>query len=107
MSLALVEPTLPSLRALGSSGAPPYLLALLAAALLPIKERWAYRCIALSLALLWGWLTWRAWCSGSSPAWAATAALEVLVLVSLATWNKLDFGARGGPWANTGSALLA
>jgi tetratricopeptide (TPR) repeat protein len=106
MSLALVEPTLSSLRALSSSSVLPYLFALLAVGLLPIKKRSAYGFVSLFLALLWGWLAWRAWSSSSSPAWAATAALEVLVLVSLAIGKKLEFGARGGRWASTGSALL-
>jgi tetratricopeptide (TPR) repeat protein len=106
MALSLLEHGLYSLRAASSSSVLPYLLALLAAGLLPIKTRRAYLGVSLSLALLWGWLAWQAWSASSSPGWAVFAGLEAMVLVGLAVGGKLEFGARSGPWAVTGTALL-
>ena len=101
----LVERALAGLRELSSSGVLPYFLALLAAGLLPIKRRRGYLGVSLALALLWAWLAKTAWFE-SRPAWAAAATLESLVLVSLAARGKLEYGARSGTWATTGSALL-
>ncbi|HVR09336.1 MAG TPA: tetratricopeptide repeat protein [Thermoanaerobaculia bacterium] len=101
-----MEPALTGFGALISAGVLPYIFALLAVSLLPIKRRVGYFGVSLALAMLWGWLASAA-VAASSPGWAVFAAIESLVLLGLAMWGKLDFGARSGPWAATGTAILA
>src|SRR5579864_1308805 len=100
-----LEPALTGFGALSSSGVLPYIFALLAVSLLPIKRRIGYFGVSLALAMLWGWLASAA-VAASSPGWAVFAAIEALVFLGLAMRGKLDFGARSGPWVATGTAIL-
>lgn len=93
------------LRAVSWSSVLPYLIALLAAALLPVKRRSFYPVVSLALALLWAWLAMAA-LKSSSPWWAALAGLGCVIFLVLMASGKLEYGARNGPWAVTGTAFL-
>jgi tetratricopeptide (TPR) repeat protein len=81
-----------------------YSAALIAAGLLPIKRRGAYLGVSLALALLWVLVAIAA--GRSHLLWAALAASEAILFLVLAICGKSEYGARTGPWAVAGTALL-
>lgn len=86
----------------------PFLSALVAVGLLPVKKLWPSRCVCLALALLWGWLAWSAWRLGPVlfPGWGVLAGLEALLFLGLAGLRRPAFQARNGLWAVTGTVFL-
>jgi tetratricopeptide (TPR) repeat protein len=89
----------------------PYLLALLAVGLLPVRRRAAHIILCLLLALLWVSVASRA-LADSPPSrplsyWGALAILEALLFAGLgAIGGKARLEARHGAWAVLGAVFL-
>jgi hypothetical protein len=86
----------------------PYVLALLAAGLLPVKSRAAYRGTALALALLWGLVAYVSWIGRPPvpPAWTWLSAAEALLFLLAAASGRLKLEARKGTWALAGALMI-
>jgi len=86
----------------------PYLPALVAAGLLPIKKRPAYCGVCLALALVWGAVAAHAIADsppGSHPSfWMGLAITEAALFLIASV--KLELEVRTGPWALAGTAFI-